>query len=329
VKSVSIAPGGVSSQPFNPDGSGSPWCGQAGQRACAPKSRNYTYSAGLVLKPNSTVTVRSLGRWHSAFASRKHTLSLFFGGDNLTSTPGGAVPVVFNLSAVGARLLGRADVDMATCEADGAGFCYAPLEKPLTVRPGSVYFVVSEESASLDADLVWWGRELGGGGVRIIPADGSDDQNRGPYTEGNLGPLRLTGSVAIVNGTARYQADASAVSCADEAPVAQCGGGSALCTSCTSSDWMAPSCPKGWSFESVCCATYTAKCVGITPNNGFSAFGPVSVRIEMPVKADDDALTPRSRGSVAPVRELNLEFLVTIRSCSSTSEQFAKGAENA
>ena len=189
---------------------------------------------------------------------------------------------------------------MATCEADRAGFCYAPLEKPLTVRPGSVYFVVSEESASVDADLVWWGRELGGGGVRIIPADGSDDQNRGPYAEGNLGPLRLTGSVAIVNGTARYQADTSAASCADEAPVTQCGGGSVLCTSCTSSDWMAPSCPKGWNFESVCCATYAAKCVGITPNNGFSAFGPVSVRIEMPVKADDEALMPRSRGSVAP-----------------------------
>ena len=108
VKSVSIAPGGVSSQPFNPEGSGSPWCGQAGQRACAPKSSNYTYSAGLVLKPNSTVTVRSLGRWHSAFASRKHTLSLFFGGDHLTGTPGGAVPVVFNLSAVGAAIIKRA-----------------------------------------------------------------------------------------------------------------------------------------------------------------------------------------------------------------------------
>ena len=174
-------------------------------------------------------------------------------------------------------VLATASVDMASCTPDGIGFCYATLPSPVTLQAGGTYFILAAEKT--DGDPIFWGRAMSTGGVRLAPANAPADQNLPRAMDGNEGPVRLGGAISIVNGTGSYTADGSAAACQDASPV-YASGTNTLCVSCSSSDWLAPSCPSGWNFAAACCETWTRKCKGITPNLGFSAYGPVSAQLE-------------------------------------------------
>lgn len=257
VRAVSIAPGGISSVAFSPE------CFTPA--GCTSKAE-YAYEAGLAIRINRSTTIGSLGRWRASFGRQSHQLRLYdashlafqqnFGGDsNLT-------------------LLATTSVDLGTCEPDDIGFCFSALPTPSLRVPPGTYFILSEEHTV--GDLVFWGKAMANGGVRIVPMDGVADQNEPQPESGNHGAVRLAGAVTIVNGSGTWTPDGTDSTCHDTASPVCKSTTNSLCVSCSSSDWLAPSCPAGWDFQAACCATWTRQCARMTSNLGFSAFGPVS-----------------------------------------------------
>ena len=109
------------------------------------------------------------------------------------------------------------------------------------------------------------------------------------------------GAVTIVNGSGTWLPDGTDRSCQDtDSPVCN-STTNILCVSCTSSDWLAPSCPDDWNFQAACCATWTRQCAGNTPNLGFSAYGPVSALLAQhgnPDANSDDGATAIKTGTI-------------------------------
>lgn len=260
VRAVSIAPGGVSSVAFSPECLTPAGCTSNAQ---------YSYESGLAVRITNPVTIQSLGRWRASFGHQSHHLRLY-------NASGLAFQQNFaNRSNL--ELVGNASVDLSTCEPDDIGFCYSRLLPSLTVGPG-VYFILSEEDTV--GDVVFWGKAMAAGGVRLAPMDGWVDQNEPRSGSGNNGTVRLAGPVAIVNGSGSWTSDGADTTCHDTASLVCKNTTNTLCVSCTSSDWLAPSCPPSWNFQAECCATWTRQCAGVTPNLGFSAFGPVSALLD-------------------------------------------------
>ena len=291
VRAVSIAPGGVSSIAFSPE------C--LVPAGCASKAE-YSYESGLAIRVNQSATLGSLGRWRTSFSTQSHHLRLY-NASNLAFQQNFKPTSVSNLT-----LLSSTSVDLGTCEPDDIGFCYSPLTPvpSLTLSPGT-YFILSEERTV--GDLVFWGRAMGTGGVRIAPMDAWIDQNEPQPESGNQGAIRLAGAVTIVNGSGTWLPDGTDRTCQDTASPVCNSTTNILCVSCTSSDWLAPSCPTDWNFQASCCATWTRQCAGNTPNLGFSAYGPVSALLahhsDSDAKSDaksDDASTVIKTDDLVP-----------------------------
>ena len=87
---------------------------------------------------------------------------------------------------------------------------------------------------------------------------------------------RLAGLALSVNGSLSY---VPAAACADVAAAGACQCSSnTLQTSCSSSDWLAPSVPAGWNYQAECCAAWTAKCGGGLKWLGATSYGPLNLR---------------------------------------------------
>jgi hypothetical protein len=112
------------------------------QRADVPSVwRNFTGWAGAVwnltdpgLSPPQA-TVLGLGRFKAPGNSNAHELAVFRASDGRRMSPTSV------------------SVDLATCNADLLGFCYAMLSSPLLLPAGDAYFVVAQEAAGGDAIL--------------------------------------------------------------------------------------------------------------------------------------------------------------------------------
>jgi hypothetical protein len=70
--------------------------------------------------------------------------------------------------------------------------------------------------------------------------------------------VTILGGASLVNGS--LVTDFSTASCSNAAGAA-CKSSNPLQTSCSSSDWLAPSVPAGWNYQTQCCADYSAKCL--------------------------------------------------------------------
>ena len=68
----------------------------------------------------------------------------------------------------------------------------------------------------------------------------------------------ILGGATLVNGS--LVTDLTTAGCSNVAGLA-CKSSNPLQTSCSSSDWLAPSVPTGWNYQTMCCADYSAKCL--------------------------------------------------------------------
>ena len=70
--------------------------------------------------------------------------------------------------------------------------------------------------------------------------------------------VNILGSATLINGS--LVTSLAAAACSNAAGAA-CKSSNPLKTSCSSSDWLAPSVPAGWNYQTQCCADYTKKCL--------------------------------------------------------------------
>ena len=211
----------------------------------APGDKGFEYGAGLVMDCVQAVSLTGLGRWKTDGGSASHQLSVL-DVTNLTAP----------LNTSGLAAVATATLDLASCVPDALGFCYGKCAAA-QLQAGHRYAVLSSESTGFGADSVY-------AKAAVVDSPGSG--------------VKVAGSAISVNGSLTL--DTATAACNDNPAYAgACNSTNPLQTSCSSSDWLAPSVQgphPGWNFQTDCCASYTAKCshqqwLGPTVNGPVSA----------------------------------------------------------
>ena len=212
----------------------------------------FRYDVGMVINCTAPgVTVHKLGRWKTAGSSNIHTLTVLDITGLTLPAQSNQTKLVASTSvdlagahgdirgqSRAAASRGDAGVSTAATAGDELGFWYGSLSTPLQLEVGHQYAVLSSENSSASADAA----------VAKVAATKSDAATG----------VEILGAATLVNGS--LVTDLATASCSNTAGAA-CKSSNPLQTSCSSSDWLAPSVPAGWNFQTQCCADYTAKCL--------------------------------------------------------------------
>lgn len=213
--------------------------------ASAGAAGGFRYEIGMVINCTSApAMLHKLGRWKTAGSKNVHVLTVL-------DITGLTLPAQSNQTkliattvvdlAVGSQTPSPGDstsnsglVDMQ----DELGFWYGSLATPLQLQVNHQYALLSSENSSARADVAV-------AKVAVVSNSG---------TAG----VEILGGATLINGS--LVTDLATTSCSNAAGSA-CKSSNPLQTSCSSSDWLAPSVPAGWNFQNDCCADYSTKCL--------------------------------------------------------------------